>query len=145
MKSGVGTLAVALVSITVIEVGRPRLDHRHCRLAALVLIFSRNLAESLKTSTVLPEEEHILNTWRSFVIYALLLFVGINLRSVILAVPPVLPLIKHDLNLSYTATGLLTSMPILIMGATAWSSGLLIERIGGRNAVTWGLLMLAVG
>jgi MFS transporter, CP family, cyanate transporter len=99
----------------------------------------------LKTSTVLPEEVHILNTWRSFVIYALLLFVGINLRSVILAVPPVLPLIKHDLNLSYTATGLLTSMPILIMGATAWSSGLLVERIGGRNAVTWGLLLLAGG
>ena len=99
----------------------------------------------MKTSTVLPEEVHILTARRSFIVYALLLFIGINLRSVILAVPPVLPLIKHDLNLSYTATGLLTSMPILIMGATAWSSGLLVERIGGRNAVTWGLLLLAGG
>jgi MFS transporter, CP family, cyanate transporter len=99
----------------------------------------------LKTSTTLPEELHILTQWRSFIVYALLFLTGINLRSVILAVPPVLPLIKHDLNLSYTATGLLTSMPILIMGATAWSSGLLVERIGGRNAVTWGLLLLAGG
>src|SRR5713226_7731493 len=82
---------------------------------------------------------------RSFILFALLLFVGINLRSIILAVPPVLPLIKHDLNLSYTATGLLTSMPILIMGATAWSSGLLVERIGERNAVTFGLILLAGG
>src|SRR5260370_42644493 len=79
---------------------------------------------------------------RSFILFALLLFVGINLRSIILAVPPVLPLIKHDLNLSYTATGLLTSMPILIMGATAWSSGLLVERIGGRRAVGVGLMLL---
>src|SRR5712691_8840720 len=101
--------------------------------------------KSLKTSTVLPEEVHTLTAWRSFIVYALLLFVGINLRSIILAVPPVLPLIKHDLNLSYTATGLLTSMPILIMGATAWSSGLLVERIGGRNAVTFGLILLAGG
>ncbi|HEY6540792.1 MAG TPA: MFS transporter [Ktedonobacteraceae bacterium] len=99
----------------------------------------------MKTSTVLPEEVHILSAWRSFIVYLLLLFIGINLRSVILAVPPVLPLIKHDLNLSYTATGLLTSMPILIMGATAWSSGLLVERIGGRRAVTWGLFLLAGG
>lgn len=99
----------------------------------------------MKTSTVIPAEEHSTNTWHSFVLCALLLFVGINLRTVILAVPPVLPLIKHDLNLSYTATGLLTSMPILIMGATAWSSGLFVERIGGRNAVTWGLILLASG
>lgn len=90
-------------------------------------------------------EEPISSAWRVIVVYALLLFVGINLRSVILAVPPVLPLIKHDLDLSYTATGLLTSMPILIMGATAWSSGLLVERIGGRNAVTFGLILLAGG
>ena len=90
-------------------------------------------------------EEPISSAWRVIVVYALLLLVGINLRSVILAVPPVLPLIKHDLDLSYTATGLLTSMPILIMGATAWSSGLLVERIGGRNAVTFGLILLAGG
>jgi len=73
------------------------------------------------------------------------LIVGINIRSVILAVPPVLPLIQHDLNLSYTASGLLTALPILIMGATAWSSGLLVEKIGGRRAVTWGLLLLGLG
>ncbi len=90
-------------------------------------------------------EETTSRTWRSLILFALLLFVGINLRSIILAVPPVLPLIKHDLNLSYTATGLLTSMPILIMGATAWSSGLLVERIGERNAVTFGLILLAGG
>ncbi|HKV58139.1 MAG TPA: MFS transporter [Ktedonobacteraceae bacterium] len=99
----------------------------------------------MKTLANSTEEVHILTAWRSFIVYILLLFIGINLRSVILAVPPVLPLIKHDLDLSYTATGLLTSMPILIMGATAWSSGLLVERIGGRNAVTFGLLLLAGG
>jgi len=99
----------------------------------------------LKTSTALPTEGHITDVWRTFVLCALLLVVGINLRSTILAVPPVLPLIKQDLNLSYTAAGLLTSMPTLIMGATAWSSGLLVERIGGRNAVTLGLILLASG
>ncbi len=83
--------------------------------------------------------------WRGAVVCALLVLVGINIRSVILAVPPVLPLIRRDLDLSYTATGLLTSLPTLIMGGSAWSSGLLIERIGARNAVTCGLVLLGAG
>ncbi len=99
----------------------------------------------MKTSTPPSTEGRITNTWHSFFVCALLLIVGINIRSVILAVPPVLPLIQHDLNLSYTASGLLTALPILIMGATAWSSGLLVEKIGGRRAVTWGLLLLGLG
>lgn len=79
------------------------------------------------------------------VICALLVFAGINLRSVILGVPPILPLIRHDLSLSYTATGLLTALPTLLMGGVGWISGLLIERIGARTAVTYGLIMLASG
>lgn len=86
-----------------------------------------------------------MSAWRSLVVGALLLFIGVNLRSVILAVPPILPLIRQDLGLSYTATGLLTSLPTLIMGAAAWSSGLLVERIGARIAVTSGLALLAMG
>ncbi len=102
----------------------------------------------MKTSPAISpstEEGRITHTWQSIVICALLLFVGINLRSVILAVPPVLPLIKQDLNLSYTAVGLLTALPILMTGITAWYSGLLIERIGGRTAIIWGLILLALG
>jgi MFS transporter, CP family, cyanate transporter len=76
---------------------------------------------------------------------ALLVLVGINIRSVILAVPPILPLIRRDIGLSYTVTGLLASLPTLIMGGAAWSSGLLVERIGARTAVTWGLVLLGAG
>jgi CP family cyanate transporter-like MFS transporter len=86
-----------------------------------------------------------MSAWRSVVVGALLLLIGVNLRSVILAVPPILPLIRQNLGLSYTATGLLTSLPTLIMGAAAWSSGLLVERIGARVAVTTGLALLATG
>lgn len=79
------------------------------------------------------------------VVCALLVLVGINIRSVILAVPPIVPLIRHDVGLSYTATGLLTSLPTLIIGSTAWMSGRLVERIGARSAVTWGLTLLGAG
>lgn len=75
----------------------------------------------------------------------LLVFVGANLRSILLAVPPVLPLIQTDLGLSHTATGLLIALPVLCMGATAWPCGWLAGRLGGRTAVAVGLTLLAAG
>ena len=99
----------------------------------------------MKTPVFSTVDGRIVSGWRSVVVCALLVLVGINIRSVILAVPPILPLIRRDLDLSYTATGLLTSLPTLIMGGAAWSSGLLIERIGARSAITWGLVLLGAG
>lgn len=84
-------------------------------------------------------------TRRNGIVYALITLVGFNLRSVILAVPPILPLIQHDLALSYSAIGLLTALPVLVLAGTAWPSGLLIERIGGRACVAIGLALLGTG
>ncbi len=75
----------------------------------------------------------------------LILLVGINLRTLLLGVPPILPLISHDLHLSYTETGLITSLPTLVMGAASLPTGFLIGRLGGRTVVAFGLLLLAMG
>ena len=48
------------------------------------------------------ERGHELAGWRRIALYAMIVFVGMNLRSVMLAVPPVLALIQRDLALSYT-------------------------------------------
>jgi len=99
----------------------------------------------VRHSAPAPGDGHIITTWRTVIICALITLVGFNLRSVILAVPPVLPLIKRDLALSYTTTGLLTALPVLVLGVGAWSSGLLVERLGGRYCVAIGLALLGVG
>jgi MFS transporter, CP family, cyanate transporter len=85
------------------------------------------------------------STWRKIVVCILLTLIGFNLRSVILAVPPVLPLIQRDLKLSYTETGLLTAVPVLVLAVAAWPSGLLAERIGERRCVSIGLALLGSG
>ena len=90
-------------------------------------------------------DEHVVATWHRIVVCILITLVGINLRSVILGVPPILPLIKHDLSLSFTATGLLTALPTLVLGISAWPSGLLANRIGPRTCVSLGLLLLGAG
>ena len=83
--------------------------------------------------------------WQKVVTYILIMLVGFNLRSVLLGVPPVLPLIQHDLGLSYTATGFLTALPVLVLAVGAWPAGLLAERIGARLSVSIGLGLLATG
>ncbi len=49
----------------------------------------------------------------------LLWLVGVNLRTVLLGVPPTLPTLHRSLSLSYSAAGLLTSVPVLMMAAGA--------------------------
>ena len=90
-------------------------------------------------------DERITVPWRRVVVCALIITIGFNLRSVMLAVPPVLPLIQHDLRLSYTATGFLTALPVLVLACFAWPSGLFIERVGSRACVIIGLALLATG
>ncbi len=99
----------------------------------------------MKQAAPAPEAGPITITWQKIVTYILITVVGFNLRSILLGVPPVLPLIQHDLGLSYTLTGFLTALPVLVLAVGAWPSGLLAERIGARLSVSIGLGLLAAG
>lgn len=83
--------------------------------------------------------------WQQALLPGLLVLVGINLRTALLAVPPIVPLLSHDLHLSYTETGLLTSLPTLVMGLVSLPIGFLVGRWGGRKMVAIGLLLVALG
>ena len=99
----------------------------------------------MKHAAPASEAGPITAIWQKIVTYILITLVGFNLRSVLLGVPPVLPLIQHDLGLSYTLTGFLTALPVLVLAVGAWPSGLLAERIGARLSVSIGLGLLATG
>ena len=99
----------------------------------------------IKDAKPLASDRDISATSRKILIWVLITLVGFNLRSVILAVPPILPLIQHDLRLNYTETGLLTAVPVLVLACAAWPSGLLAERIGARTCVALGLALLGGG
>jgi CP family cyanate transporter-like MFS transporter len=100
-----------------------------------------SLSES--SPSITPTVPTSRRTALSFLVLAWL--AGINLRAVLLAVPPVLPLIRQDLGLSYTATSLLTGLPILLLGLAAVPGAFLIARTSPRAAVAFGLVLLAAG
>jgi len=76
---------------------------------------------------------------------ALLWLAGIDLRLTILALPPVLPLIHRDLDLSEKLVAALTALPVLLFAIIAIPGSLLIARIGARRALLTGLLLTALG
>src|SRR6266536_2727654 len=78
------------------------------------------------------------------VLIALVAAVGMQLRAVVLDVPPVLPAIRDDLHLSFTLAGALTALPVLCLGAAAVPGAMLVNRFGARLVVGAGTAGLGV-
>ena len=76
---------------------------------------------------------------------ALLWLAGNGLRITILAVPPVIPLIRTELGLSETQVGILTGLPPVLFAGTAVLGSLLIARFGALATLVAGLLATAAG
>jgi len=77
--------------------------------------------------------------------FVLLWLAGTALRLTILAVPPVIPLIHDELNLSATEIGFLTGLPSMLFALAAVPGSLLIARLGVKAAMVVGLMLTAVG
>src|SRR4051812_34024837 len=85
-------------------------------------------------------------TRRQFLTCVLLLWLaGIGLRITILAVPPVIPLIRPDLGMSETQVGILTGLPPVLFACTAVLGSLLIARFGALTTLLAGLFATAAG
>jgi CP family cyanate transporter-like MFS transporter len=69
---------------------------------------------------------------------------GIDMRLTLLAVPPLIPLIHHELNLDEKLVGALVSGPVLILALAAVPGSLLIAKLGARGALIAGLGAVAL-
>jgi len=82
---------------------------------------------------------------RRDVVHLLLLWLGgIDIRLTMLAVPPLIPQIHHDLHLDEKGVGALVSLPVLLLATAAVPGSLLIARLGVRGALATGLGLVAV-
>lgn len=76
---------------------------------------------------------------------ALLWLAGGGLRLTILAVPPVITLIRGEFALNATQVGLLGSIPPALFAVAALLGSLLVARLGVKGALVGGLLIVAAG
>jgi CP family cyanate transporter-like MFS transporter len=70
---------------------------------------------------------------------------GTALRFTILAVPPVIPFIHDEMELSATQVGILTGLPSMLFAFAAVPGSLLIARLGIRAALVLGIAINAIG
>jgi len=82
---------------------------------------------------------------RAWCAAALLWLAGSGLRLTILAVPPVITLIRADFALNATQVGLLGSIPPALFAIAALLGSLLAARLGVKGALVGGLLIVAAG
>lgn len=75
----------------------------------------------------------------------LLWLAGNALRLTILAVPPVIALIRDEFSLNATEVGLLSSIPPALFAIAALAGSLLVARLGVRGALVGGLALVAAG
>jgi len=75
----------------------------------------------------------------------LLWLAGNGSRITILAVPPVIPLIRTELGMSETQVGILTGLPPVLFAGTAVLGSLLIARFGALATLVAGLFATAAG
>jgi MFS transporter, CP family, cyanate transporter len=81
---------------------------------------------------------------RLLISLGLLWLSGAALRMTVLAVPPLLPLIHRDLDLSETEIGTLAGLTSLLFAAVAVPGSLVIARFGARRTLIAGLLVTAL-
>lgn len=84
-----------------------------------------------------------MNAGRLWLIVAILL-VAINLRPAMAALGPLLDLIEHATGLDSAGAGLLTTLPVFLMGVCALLGRHLRKTLGEVNGVTMGIILIAL-
>ncbi|WP_454674171.1 MFS transporter [Achromobacter pestifer] len=79
------------------------------------------------------------NAWR----IAAIILVGLNLRPVLASVPPLLDLVQAATRMSDTVAGLLTALPVFVMGLGALSVAPLRRLVGEQAGVAIGVALIA--
>lgn len=72
-------------------------------------------------------------------------FLGFAIFSRILCLPPIGNNLKAALSITHSKVGLIFSLPVAILAATAIPSGLFGDRVGPRRAAGIGMIILAAG
>ena len=81
---------------------------------------------------------------RAWAIVGCAWFMGFAMFSRILSLPPIGNVVKEALSVPHSKIGLLFSLPVAILAATAIPSGVLGDRIGPRKAVGIGAIFMAL-
>ncbi len=115
------------------------------RVAPAVLVRQGAAARVFSSMSMSQCTSDGLSNGRRLKLLCLLWLAGAGTRLVILAAPPVIPLIHDELHPSEAQIGLLISLPLVLFAAAAVPGSLLASRFGARLTLVAGMLIGALG
>ncbi|MBB4492593.1 CP family cyanate transporter-like MFS transporter [Agrobacterium tumefaciens] len=95
-------------------------------------------------SEILQRESAVRTAASSALMITAVVAVGLNLRPALAAIGPVLDRIEAASGLTSTGAGLLTTIPVFLMGLGALTASSLQRWIGGRRGIVLGLVIIAL-
>lgn len=72
------------------------------------------------------------------------LMIGINLRPIMASISPIIPVLQNEMGITNQSAGLLTTLPVAMMGCFALLGPRLQARVGEYEGVVLGLLVIAL-
>lgn len=84
-------------------------------------------------------------TGKNLIFLALLWLMGLYLRIPVLVAPPLASVIGDDLQLGQIGVGALTTIPVLVFALGALPSAWLNNRIGVKNTLLLGIIIMVLG
>src|SRR5262249_13649851 len=125
---------------------KPRMAMKNCAGVGLTIhttVVSPQSVTPRRRSHRLPPRMSSLSA-RALAPLGLIWLSGLSLRVTILAVPPVLPMLRAELGLSGTEIGVLGSLPIVLFALAAVPGSLLVRWLGILATLVGGLAVVAV-
>jgi CP family cyanate transporter-like MFS transporter len=81
----------------------------------------------------------------SWVVLVCAFLMGFALETPLFSIPPIMHILTEELQLSYAQSGLIFSVPLIILAGIAIPSGALADRIGIRRTAGIGVIVIAAG
>lgn len=81
---------------------------------------------------------------RDYALIISIILLALNLRPVMASLGPILDLIKQDISMSAAAAGLLTTLPVLMIGVGCYTQQRLKTLLGVHNGITLGIIIVMV-
>ncbi len=81
------------------------------------------------------------NQW---ILVTIIILVGLNLRPIMASISPIIPVLANDIGINNQTAGLLTTLPVAMMGCFALLGPRIQSRVSEYIGILAGLLAIAL-
>ncbi|MEN6670072.1 MFS transporter [Psychrobacter sp. B38] len=82
--------------------------------------------------------------YKKWLLAIVTLMIGFNLRPIMASVSPIIPVLQNAIGMTNQAAGLLTTLPVAMMGCFALLGARLQSKVGEYEGVVFGLLAIVI-